>query len=90
MIKCGIFGIFKKKPQPEAHIFKVRFVLGATIDPSAGKAGTATFNLNWMRETYVEADNVMEAQAIFASKNMLTPHVYVHDIRQVDSIEFAI
>lgn len=81
-----MLGIFKKKSQPKAHIFKVRYVLGATIDPSAGKAGTVTFDLNWMKETYVKADHVMEAQVIFASKNMLTPHVYVHDIKQVDPI----
>ena len=81
-----MLGLFKRKPQSKAHIFKVRYVLGATIDPSAGKAGTVTFDLNWMRETYVKADHVMEAQAIFASKNMLTPHVYVHDIRRVDPI----
>lgn len=81
-----ILSIFKKKPKRKSHIFKVQYVLNATIDPSAGIAGTVTFDLRWMRETYVEADNVMEAQVIFASKNTLTPHVYVHDIKQVDLI----
>lgn len=79
-----MFGIFKKKPQPKAHVYKVRYVLSATIDPTAGKAGTVTFNFEYMKEVFVEANTVIEAQVIFASKHMLTPHVYVHDIKQVD------
>lgn len=79
-----MFGIFKKKPQPKAHVYRVQYVIGATIDPSAGEGGTVTFDLQWLQDAYVKADHIMEAQTIFASKHMLTPHVYVHDIKQID------
>lgn len=79
-----MFGIFKRKPKPD--IYRVRYVLGATIDSSAGKAGTVTFELEYLKETYVEAFGLLDAQAVFASKNMLTPHVYVHDVCRVNPI----
>ena len=79
-----MFGIFKKKLQPKTHVYKVQYVQCATLDPSAGKAGTATFDLKYMKDAFVKANDVLEAQAIFASKHMLTPHVYVHDVKQID------
>ena len=81
-----MFGIFKRKPKPQPNIYRVRYVLGATIDPSAGKAGTVTFELQYLKETYVKAFDLLDAQAVFASKNMLTPHVYVHDVCRVNPI----
>jgi len=81
-----MFGIFKRKPKPQPDIYRVRYVLGATIDPSAGKAGAVTFELQYLKETYVKAFSLLDAQAVFASKHMLTPHVYVHDICKVDLI----
>ena len=79
-----MFGIFKKKSQLNAHVYRVQYVQCATIDPSAGEAGTVTFDFKHMKDAFVKADTVIEAQAIFASKYMLTPHVYVHDIKQID------
>lgn len=79
-----MFEIFKKKPQPKAHVYRVQYVQCATIDPSAGEAGIVTFDFKHMKEAFVKADTIIEAQAIFASKCMLTPHVYIHDIKQID------
>ena len=81
-----MFGIFKRKPKPQPNIYRVRYVLGATIDPSAGKAGTVTFELQYLKETYIKAFDLLDAQAVFTSKNMLTPHVYVHDVCRVNPI----
>ena len=78
-----MFGIFKKKPRPKAYVYKVQYVQCATIDPSAGEAGIVTFDFKYMKEAFVKADTAIEAQAIFASKCMLTPHVYIHDIKQI-------
>lgn len=74
-----MFSIFKKKPPK--HVFRVRYVLGATIDPTEGKV---TFKLDDMREAFVQASNLMEAQQVFASRHVLTPHVYVHELKQID------
>ena len=79
-----LFRIFKKKPQSKAHVYRVQYVQCATIDPSAGEAGTVTFDFKHMKEAFINADTVIEAQTIFASKCMLTPHVYMHDIKQID------
>ena len=74
-----MFSIFKKKPPK--HVFRVKYVLGAFIDPKEGKV---TFNLDEMREAFVQASYLMEAQQVFASRHMLTPHTYVHEIKQID------
>ncbi len=74
-----MFNIFKKKPPK--HVFRVRYVLGSFIDPKEGKV---TFNLDEMQEAFVLASHLMEAQRVFASRHMLTPHIYVHDIKQID------
>ena len=79
-----MLGIFKKKPKDKMHVYKIQYVLCATIDPNAGAAGTATFDFKYMKEAFVKADHIVEAQAVFASKCMLTPHVYIHDIKQID------
>lgn len=73
-----MFNIFKK---PLKHVFRVRYVLGACIDTKEGKV---TINLDEMQEAFVQASYLMEAQQVFASRHMLTPHIYVHEIKQID------
>ena len=79
-----MFNFLRKKPKSEPSIWRVQYVHCATIDPSAGEGGTATFDLKWLKEAYVKANNVIEAQTAFASTVMLTPHVYIHDVRKLD------
>lgn len=74
---------FKKK---EKHIlktvYKVSYIAGAFID-----GDKVCFDLKHLQDIFVEADDLMEAQAAFAKKMVLTPHVYIHKIKKVITIE---
>ena len=76
-----MFGLFKKKSRRKDHLFLVTYSICPSIDTATNKV---TFNLDDIEKTYVYGDHLLDAQREFASKNMLTPHVYVHSISQVD------
>jgi len=78
-----MFGFLRKKPKPK-NVYKVTYIPCAEIDEEKGEV---TCRLCNMRETYVEAENLFEAQKAFADmkvgKVVLTPHTYIDRITEV-------
>ena len=72
---------FKKKHISKT-VYKVSYVAGALID-----GDKVIFDLKNLQDKFVEANDPLEAGAIFAKKTVLTPHVYIHKIEKVLSIE---
>ena len=74
---------FTKKLQPK-NVYKVTYIPCAEIDEEKGEVICRLCN---MRETYVEAVDMNEAQKTFADmkigKVILTPHVYIDRITEV-------
>ena len=74
---------FKREDKRAAkNLYRVSYVAGAFID-----GDKACFDLKHLQDIFVEADGLMEAQAAFAKKMALTPHVYIHEIKKVITIE---
>lgn len=69
-----------KRNKTIKHIFKVEYVQCGLIDDN----NKAIFDLNDMQEMLIEATDLMDAQKIFVEHTMITPHVYVHRISQID------
>ena len=74
---------FKKKHISKT-VYKVSYVQGAFVDTAAGKV---IFDLKNLQDKFVEAKDLIDAQVVFAKKTMLTPHVYIHHIDKVYTIE---
>ena len=74
-----MFGLFRKKKRKD--LYRVEFVQCGRLDREK-----AEFELGDMRTEYVEADHLIDAQKVFASKYMITPHVYIHRISKIDRI----
>ena len=76
-----MFRFLKKKP---LNVYKVTYIPCADIDLDKGEV---VCQLSNMKEAFVEAANLTEAQKIFAdmstTKVMLTPHVYIDRIVEV-------
>jgi len=70
------------KKHESKTIYKVSYSLSATIDGS-----TVLFDLESLDEMFVEADNPLDAQVEFMKKLVICPHVYVHKVEKVISIE---
>ncbi len=79
--RIEMFGMFKKKP-PQ-HVFKIEYCNCASIDADMH---IVSFDIDpkWMREAFVIATDKSEASAEFAKKAVLYPHVYIHNITQVN------
>ena len=73
-----MFNWLKKKAAK--HLYKVEYVQSASISGSR-----VEFNLANKLEVLVYADDLLDAQKIFASKVMITPHVYIHKISRIDA-----
>lgn len=75
---------FKKKKPTAKNVYKVTYIPCAEIDEEKGEVICRLCN---MREAYVEAENLSEAQKAFADvkigKVVLTPHVYIDRITEV-------
>ena len=69
---------FKKKTKK--YLYRVEYIYSASLSLTS-----AEFDFRDMVEQFVAADNLLEAQKEFASKNSITPHVYIHSIRRVHS-----
>ena len=74
-----MFGWFKKKEKIQLQVYKVQYVLCASI-----YQGKVTFDLKDLDEEFVEATDIIDAQSKIASQIPLTPHVYIHKISKVD------
>ncbi len=72
---------FSKK-QPLKDIYKITYIPCGDIDRDE-KA--ATFLYTNLREVFVEANDLTEAQAEFTKKVVLTPHVMIDRITKVIS-----
>ena len=66
---------FKKKKN---HLYKVEYIYSASLSLTS-----AEFNFRDMKEAFVEAENLFDAQVKFASKYVLTPHICIHKISEV-------
>lgn len=64
------------------NVYKVTYIAGALID-----ADKAEFKLKHLQTMFVEADDLVDAQVAFVKKMMITPHVYIHRIEKVITIE---
>ena len=74
---------FKRKDKLTAkNLYKVSYIAGTFID-----GDKVSFDLKHLQDIFVEAYDLMEAQAVFAKKMMITPHVYIHEIKKVITIE---
>ena len=74
-----MFGWFKRRKKNPLHIYKVQYVLCASIYQDK-----VTFDLKDLNEEFVEATDIIDAQSKIASRIPLTPHVYIHKISKVD------
>ena len=66
---------FFKKPK---SLYKVEYVSGADID-----GNKVTFDLDYLQDVYVEANDLVDAWQQFAKVRWLAPHGYVHKITKV-------
>lgn len=76
-----MFGFLRKKPKPK-NVYKVTYIPCAEIDENKGEVICLLCN---MREVYVEAENLIEAQKAFAGNTevTLTPHTFIDQITEV-------
>ena len=72
-----MFNFFK--PKPAKHLYKISYCLNALIDVSTN---IVTFNLNFMNEKIVAAEDAMHVQVEFAKNNAIYPHVYIHKVEK--------
>lgn len=70
------------KKHKSKTIYKVSYVSCASIVDNV-----VSFDLKNIDEMFVEAESMLDAQVAFAKKMVLCPHVYVHKIEKVISIE---
>ena len=70
------------KPKPKKHLFRVSYCTSAMVDKN-----NVIFDISWLHEAYVAADNLLDAGAEFAKTHVLTPHIYVHSIEQCGRLE---
>ena len=70
------------KKHESKTIYKVSYVSCASIVDNV-----VSFDLNNLDEMFVEADNSLDAQVEFMKKLVICPHVYVHKVEKVISIE---
>ncbi len=78
-----MFGFLRKKPKPKLkNVYKVTYIPCAEIDENKGEVICLLSN---MREVYVEAENLIEAQKAFAGNTeiTLTPHTFINRITEV-------
>ena len=74
-----MFGIFKKKKQ-QKYLYKITYCLSAMVD---NEKHTVTFDTSWLRDLYVAAYDMADAQVEFAKRVVLSPHIYVHRIEKM-------
>ena len=76
-----MFGFLRKKPKLK-NVYKVTYIPCAEIDEEKGEVICRLCN---MREMYVEAENLVEAQKAFAGsiEITLTPHTFIDRIAEV-------
>lgn len=71
---------FSRKADRLKNVYRVTYIPCAEVDDDKGEVVCRLCN---MRETFVEAKNLVEAQKEFVADFVLTPHVYIDRITEV-------